>query len=132
MSPRVRNLVRHRAGFRCEYCHLPESVAELRFQIDHVLAGKHGGSDDIGNLAWSCYRCNTHKGPNLVGIDEKTGKVTPLFNPRTDPWADHFRWAGPKLLGRTETGRTTVAVLCINRVDSVWLRRSLMAEGIQF
>ena len=84
------------------------------------------------NLAWSCYRCNTHKGPNLVGVDQKSGEITRLFNPRTDRWQDHFRWAGASLTGKTAVGRTTVNVLCINRADSVWLRKSLMAEGIKF
>ncbi len=132
MSPRIRSLVRQRAGFRCEYCHLPEAVAELRFQIDHLLAEKHGGSHDPSNLGWSCYRCNTHKGPNLVGVDEKTGEITRLFNPRTDQWHDHFKWSGAKLVGRTAVGRTTIAVLCINRPDSVLLRRSLLMEKVDF
>jgi hypothetical protein len=35
----------------------------------------------------SCERCNPHKGSNIVGYLE--GKHVPLFNPRTDRWADH-------------------------------------------
>jgi hypothetical protein len=132
MSPRLRNLVRRRAGFRCEYCHLPENVAELRFQVDHVVAAKHGGDDEPDNLAWSCYRCNTHKGPNLTGRDEKSGEITRLFNPRSDLWYDHFRWAGARLMGKANIGRATVNVLCINRPDSVGLRKSLLSEGIEF
>lgn len=132
MSPRLRAQIRQRAGFRCEYCHFPEEVAELRFQVDHVLAEKHGGRTDPENLSWACFRCNSHKGPNLAGMDERTRKVTRLFNPRQDVWTEHFRWSGPKLLGKTAVGRVTVAVLCINRMDAVLLRRSLMAEGLGF
>lgn len=132
MPPRIRLLVRQRAAFRCEYCHLPEAIAELRFQLDHVLAEKHRGSDHDSNLAWSCYRCNTHKGTNLVGIDPKTEVITALFNPRLDSWSDHFRWSGPKLIGRTAIGRTTVEVLCINRADTVLLRKALLDEGVEF
>ena len=55
-----------------------------------------------------------------------------LFNPRIDVWQVHFRWSGPKLLGKTPEGRATVNVLCINRVDTLLLRRSLMAEGVCF
>lgn len=58
--------------------------------------------------------------------------MTRLFHPRQDVWSDHFRWSGPRLIGKTAVGRVTVAVLCINRVDVVLLRRSLMAEGIRF
>jgi len=132
MNPRLRSQIRRRAGFRCEYCHLPESVAELRFQVDHVVAEKHGGATASENLCWACFRCNSHKGPNLAGLDEQTGEMARLFNPRADAWSVHFRWTGPKLLGKTAIGRTTINVLCINRIDTVLLRRSLMAEGVEF
>lgn len=132
MSPRLRIKVRQRAAGRCEYCRFPEAVAELRFQVDHVLPEKHGGRTALENLSWACFRCNSHKGPNLAGLDERTGKLTRLFNPRTDVWEDHFRWSGPKLAGKTAVGRVTVAVLCSNRLDVVLLRRSLMAEGMAF
>jgi hypothetical protein len=132
MNPRLRSKIRQRAGLRCEYCHFPEAVAELRFQVDHVLAEKHGGQTALSNLAWACFRCNSHKGPNLAGLDERTGKMARLFNPRQEVWEDHFRWTGPRLVGKTPVGRATVAVLCINRLDVVLLRRSLMTEGIRF
>lgn len=132
MSPRLRSQIGQRAGLRCEYCHLPESVAELRFQADHVVAAKHGGATTPENLCWACFRCNSHKGPNLAGRDEKTGEMSRLFNPREDTWNAHFRWTGAKLMGKTSIGRATIHVLCINRTDTVLLRRSLMAEGIQF
>lgn len=107
-------------------------MAELRFQVDHVVAEKHRGPTSLDNLSWACYRCNSHKGPNLAGIDDRTGAMERLFNPRTDIWNDHFRWAGPKLCGKTPQGRTTINVLCINRPDTLLLRRSLIAEGIRF
>lgn len=132
MNPRLRGQVRRRADGCCEYCHLPEDVSELRFQADHLVAEKHGGPTSLENLGWACLRCNSHKGPNLAGIDDRTGKMTRLFNPRTDVWTDHFRWSGPKLLGRTPEGRVTILVLSINRADTLLLRRSLMAEGIRF
>jgi 5-methylcytosine-specific restriction endonuclease McrA len=91
MSPRLRSQIRQRAGFRCEYCRLPESVAELRFQADHVVAEKHGGATELENLCWACFRCNSHKGPNLAGLDERTGEMARLFNPRADVWTEHFR-----------------------------------------
>ncbi len=132
MSPRLRNQIRQRADFRCEYCHFPETVTELRFQVDHVLAEKHGGQAVLSNLSWACFRCNSHKGPNMAGLDEDTGKMARLFHPREDVWTQHFRWSGSRLVGKTSVGRATVAVLGINRLDVVLLRRSLMAEGIRF
>jgi hypothetical protein len=132
MSPRIKALIRRRAAFRCEYCHFPERLAELSLQMDHVVARKHGGRGLPENLALACYRCNTHKGPNLSGLDPHTSQLCRLFNPRLDVWRDHFRWAGARLEGRTPEGRTTVAVLCINRPDALALRRALHDEGMDF
>ncbi|MDB6139927.1 MAG: restriction endonuclease, partial [Verrucomicrobiaceae bacterium] len=69
---------------------------------------------------------------NLAGIDEKSGDIIRLFKPRSDTWHDHFRWSGARLAGKTAIGRTTINVLSVNRTDSVWLRKSLIAEGIEF
>jgi hypothetical protein len=39
----LRDAVARRAGFRCEYCRLPEHWTSLPFQLDHVIAEKHAG-----------------------------------------------------------------------------------------
>lgn len=132
MTPRLRALVRQRAGFRCEYCHFPERLAELRFQFDHIIARQHRGASGVENLALACFRCNSHKGPNLSGIDSRTGSLARLFHPRLDKWDDHFRWRGATLLGKTAVGRATIAVLCINRPDAVAVRTTLLDEAVEF
>jgi hypothetical protein len=43
MDASLKETLRRRAGFRCEYCHLPEAIAELPFQFDHIVAAQHGG-----------------------------------------------------------------------------------------
>ena len=91
MDESVRQLVRDRAEHRCEYCrllqrHLPFST----FQIELIRPKKHGGNDDPVNLALACERCNSHKGPNLTGIDPQTQQIVQLFDPRQNRWADHF------------------------------------------
>ena len=131
MARRSRQLeleVRQRAAGRCEYCLFPESASELPFHIDHIIAQKHGGQSESENLAWACFSCNLRKGPNIAGLDPDTGELTALFNPRTDGWSDHFAWDGLLLLGKTAIGRTTVAVLDINHVDSVTVRKELREE----
>jgi len=132
MAARLREDVRRRAGFRCEYCQFPERWAELRFQLDHIIPEQHGGPTVPDNLAWSCLRCNKHKGPNLSGLDSKTGQIVRLFNPRADVWHEHFVWEGPMLRGLTPMGRVTVLVLRINRPDAVLVREALMAEGAYY
>lgn len=67
MNEQLRRLVVQRAGGRCEYCHFPETASFYPFQIDHIIAEKHGGPTIADNLAWSCYYCNTYKGPNIAG-----------------------------------------------------------------
>lgn len=130
MDAELRQLVWQRAASRCEYCHVPAEVSLLPFQIDHVIAEKHGGPTVADNLALSCERCNSHKGPNIAGYLE--GKHIPLFNPRTDRWSDHFRWDGALLVGQTSVGRVTIEVLAINVPYRVALRAALIEEGIFF
>ncbi len=122
--------VRRRAAGRCEYCLFPESASELPFHIDHIIAEKHGGQSVSENLALACFSCNLRKGPNIAGLDPETGELTPLFNPRADGWSEHFVWDGVGLRGRTPIGRTTVAVLDINHVDSLAVREALREEGL--
>lgn len=130
MNPALQAAVRHRADSRCEYCHFPESLAELPFQIDHVIARQHGGATVLENLALSCCYCNRYKGPNLTGLDPATQDVVPLFHPRKQKWHEHFTWDGPRLVGKTPIGRTTIQTLGINRPDAIAVRRLLLAEGI--
>jgi hypothetical protein len=111
----TRRLVRHRAGNRCEYCRTHQDVEPfVRYQVEHIIARQHGGSEDENNLALSCSHCNLHKGPNLTGIDPVSGAVEPLFHPRRQPWPEHFVAHGAVIVGITATGRTTVRVLDMN------------------
>jgi hypothetical protein len=89
--------VKQRAHHCCEYCGLSEEYSSFPFEIDHVIPRQHGGRTVAGNLALACYADNHHKGPNLAGIDSKTGKWVWLFNPRRQKWNRHFRWNGAVL-----------------------------------
>lgn len=126
----LRELVAARAGHRCEYCRLPDHLASLPFQLDHVIATKHEGETEPGNLAYACAHCNSFKGPNIAGRDRETNETVRLFDPRHDKWADHFAWDGPVLRARTAIGRVTIIVLRINLPYRVALRRSLIDEGV--
>ena len=129
MDAPLERRVRERARGRCEYCQLPEAFSTLPFQVDHIIARKHGGATEPGNLALACFYCNTHKGPNIAGRHRDTAEIVRLFNPRTDEWAEHFKWNGPTLTGLTAIGGVTVDVLAINRPEFVTLRESLIAGG---
>ena len=129
MDAALKAAVRKRANDSCEYCQLRQvDLPFARFQMEHIIPRKHGGSDEADNLALACDRCNSHKGPNLTGIDSETAAIVPIFNPRTDAWADHFRQSGSLIEGRTPTGRTTVRVLNMNEPARVRLRNRLQIE----
>ncbi|MHC1763402.1 MAG: HNH endonuclease [Verrucomicrobiia bacterium] len=130
MDKRLEEQVWLRAHSRCEYCRFPSDFAEFPFHIDHIFAEKHGGLAESKNLALSCFYCNTSKGPNIAGVDPETKALTALFNPRTDAWAEHFRWDGPYLVGLSAVGRVTVAVLNINEPAAINVRHFLMQEGV--
>jgi HNH endonuclease len=131
MKASLRRLVRERAGRCCEYCRLPQAlVAPLAFHVEHIVLKKHDGGDEDGNLSLACYFCNLHKGPNLTGIDPRSGRIIPLFHPRKQSWPSPFRWDGPLLVGRTATGRATVRVLAINLPHRVRIRQRLTEAGL--
>ena len=54
MDAELERLVRRRAGGRCEYCRLPQNAYPVAFEIDHIIAKQHGGSDSLSNLALAC------------------------------------------------------------------------------
>lgn len=130
MDKALVELVWRRADAKCEYCQMPQLLSSAPFEIDHIIASKHGGKTQPDNLALSCFYCNSYKGPNIAGIDPETGELTRLFNPRRDQWSEHFAWNRPRLLGRSAVGRTTISVLEINHPDYLVVRESLIAEGI--
>jgi len=123
-------VLRNQAQDRCEYCHFPISLAELSFQVDHIIARKHGGTSEQSNLALSCFYCNSYKGPNIAGIDPQSSEIVRLFHPRKDEWTEHFQWENATLFGLTQVGRATIQVLGINDPNAIAVRESLMNEGV--
>jgi len=128
-TDRLDEQVRMLAGDACEYCRLPQSASRLRFVLDHVIARQHGGQRVVANVALCCGRCNRHKGPNLSGIDPESQAMTRLFHPRRDAWSEHFKWVDVTLVGLTEIGRTTIAVLAINHPSQLLVREALRREA---
>jgi 5-methylcytosine-specific restriction endonuclease McrA len=126
MDSATRELVRGRAGNRCEYCLLPQDGSSVAHHVEHIVARQHGGTDDAGNLALACHRCNLRKGPNLTGIDPFTEEISPSFNPRRDEWVNHFRLRGAVIEGITPVGRTTAHVLSMNDARRIELRELVL------
>ncbi len=121
----LRRLVEERANRMCEYCLLPANVAFFPHEVDHVIAEKHGGVTNADNLAFTCWRCNRHKGSDLGSFDPETGAFSFLFNPRTQQWSEHFRFEELTLVGLTPEGRTTVRLLQLNSDERLAERQRL-------
>jgi hypothetical protein len=130
MEAALTALIWERARRRCEYCQMPQQYDTLTFEIDHVIPVKHGGRTTADNLALACFYCNNRKGPNLSGIDPKTAKIVPLFNPRVQKWGRHFAWNAAWIAGKTKTGRATVVVLEMNLSLRVQLRQALLETNL--
>lgn len=97
-----------------------------RLEIEHIIPLAQGGASDESNLWLSCPLCNRHKGDKTSALDPLTGAVVALFNPRTQLWADHFRWSedGLHIIGLTPIGRATVAALHLDDDPDALLVRS--------
>jgi len=125
----LRQIVQERAGGRCEYCLYPQDVSFLAFEVEHIIAEKHGGATTADNLALACPYCNRFKGTDLGSLDPETGQLTPFFNPRTQRWANHFRLDGARIVPLTPEGRVTAAILQLNHPDRIMERQRLIQAG---
>ena len=123
----LRALVLARARESCEYCLVHADYAVLVHEIDHVIAAKHGGITEAENLAYACAQCNRFKGSDIATLDQHTGKVEPLFNPRRQRWQEHFRLDGPVIVPLTSIGRATERLLQLNQIDRILLRKELLS-----
>lgn len=128
----IRRAVIARADNRCEYCLRPQWNSLLLFQIDHIVAVKHGGESELENLCLSCAHCNLHKGTDLTSIDPTTLEITALFNPRRDKWTDHFKVDGERMIGLTAIGRTSERLLQLNSPMQEGIRRELLSMNFDF
>lgn len=124
----LRRAVAQRAGFRCEYCQLPEMAAMIKFQIEHIISLKHGGSSTSENLAFACPICNSEKGTDIGTILGDEAVFVRFFNPRRHDWHDHFEIENGLILSKTPIGAATVKILNFNRLERVIERIEL--DGI--
>jgi hypothetical protein len=98
--------------------------------VDHIIALKHGGQTNFGNLVLCCRLCNRHKGTDIASIDAETGLLQVLFHPRLDQWPNHFRLnADGVLVARTAAARVTIQLWRLNRPERIAEREALLGKG---
>lgn len=129
LSASIREVVRARATFQCEYCQTVETLSGMKCEVDHIVPKSRGGSDQLDNLCAACALCNSHKHTKIYGTDPDTMQRTHLFDPRSQQWHEHFRWNenGTDIIGLTTCGRATVNELALNEplrvaARSIWVQ----------
>lgn len=125
----LRRLVPERANRCCEYCLIHEDDNFLPFEIDHIISEKHRGKTVADNLCWSCSTCNGYKGSDVASYDPLTNELTPLYNPRTDSWHNHFFLDENHIIAKTAVGRVTVHILNLNDRERLQDRAGLLQLG---
>lgn len=126
-------LVAERAEHRYEYCHAPEIIFNVPFEVDHILPLARGGTDEPSNWALACRICNLRKLDAVDAIDPATDERVSLFNPREQTWEDHFQIQDEspfRVTGKTSVGRATVERLQLNTPLQVAAREQWVALGL--
>ena len=124
--------IRAAAENRCGYCLSPQRLVMARLEIEHINPVVLGGTDEESNLWLSCPLCNRAKARRIAAVAPESQIVVPLFNPRTQRWSEHFCWSvdGLRIVGRTPTGRATVAALHLDDdPDAIEVRSYWIAAG---
>jgi 5-methylcytosine-specific restriction endonuclease McrA len=112
ISSQVRQEIRQRANFACEFCGVTELDTAGQLTIDHYQPKAKGGSDSPDNLIYSCSRCNQYKS------DYWPMAETDLFlwNPRRELAKTHFlELETGHLHPLTDVGAFTIKRLRLNR-----------------
>ena len=129
ISLNTRQEVFERAENCCEYCFLPTLILPMPHEVDHILALKHGGGNELDNLALACFYCNHNKGSDISSIDWETNKLVRFFNPRTEIWSEHFAFENGLIVPLTAEARVTVKILRLNDETRIEERRELFEIG---
>ena len=124
ISAQQRERICQQARDRCGYCQSQQQYVLGKLEIEHIIPVAKGGTDNEENLWLACRLCNAYKGIQTQGLDPLTGREVALFNPRQQPWHEHFAWSkeGTAILGLTACGRATIIALQLNNDIAMTVR----------
>lgn len=125
----LRLIIAERSNYRCEYCLVHEADSFLPFQIDHIISLKHGGRNELENLAYACPHCNQHKGTDLTTFLEDYNDIVSFFNPRIHHWSEHFEIDQGAIKAKSRIGLATVKMLKFNQSERLTHRQILIEMG---
>ena len=123
--------VADRANHRCEYCHAPEAMFNVEFEVEHIVPRSHGGGNDEANYALACRACNLRKSNWTDELDEITDTRVRLYHPRRESWELHFEVTDDgTIVGRSPVGRVTVTRLAMNSMLQLAARQQWIKLGL--
>ena len=127
----IRREIAQRSRGRCAYCQLQEKYSGHLLTLEHIIPEALGGPTVADNLCMACWSCNQAKGDRTTGVDSATGETVRLFHPHNEKWDDHFQWSqdGLYIVGKTPTGRATIATLKLNQTHRVVARGFWVESG---
>ena len=116
-------VVRRLYRYTCGYCGITETDVGSELTVDHFKPRAVGGTDELDNLVYACWKCNQFKHdfwPNAEDLVYQRHVLHPLF----DDLAVHFysNEQTGQLEALTETGRFHIATLRLNRPQLVKYR----------
>lgn len=118
-SPELREQVRQRARFACEFCGVTETDVGGLLTIDHFQPQSKRGRDDLDNLIYSCACCNQYKHDYWPASESEPR----LWNPREETASAHFMELDDgRVLPISPTGEFTIQRLRLNRAPLVGYR----------
>lgn len=116
----LREQVRERANYACEFCGISEIDTGGLLTVDHFKPQSKGGTDQVDNLVYCCPRCNQYK----LDYWPDGPAVPQLWNPRQESFAQHFiQLEDGMLQPLTPTGAFTLRRLRLNRPPLIAHRR---------
>ena len=130
MNESLERRVRKRAGDRSEYCKFPALITDFTFPLDHIIAQQHGGERCMKTLPYPARTTISTKVRTSPGSILKRAGSQNSSIPVAKDGASTSDGTGPRLVGMTACGRTTVSVLRMNHPDRMELRRLLIEAGL--
>lgn len=130
ITPEIRQQVRQRANFACEFCGVAEVDTGGELTIDHYQPQTKGGRDELDNLIYSCARCNQYKSDYWPSTENDLI----LWHPRQAAANPHFlELEDGRLHPLTAIGIFTIKRLRLNRppLISHRLRKKQRAEELR-
>ncbi len=120
LASSIREQVRRRAQYACEFCGITEIDAGGMLTIDHFQPRAKAGSDGLENLSYVCIACNQYK----QDYWPRTETAPTLWNPRHESASQHFvEQEDGQLTALTPTGIFTIKRLRLNRSQLIAARQ---------